>query len=68
MQLQGPKDSTGEDQVRAGVNTRSRGTEWLVSLRDARLRDGVQPRKAKSAAWTNPREIDKALQANLFVV
>ena len=32
--LQGPKDSTGEDQVRSGVNARSLGIGRLVSLRD----------------------------------
>ena len=37
-------------QVRAGVNTRSRGTEWLVSLREARLGDGVQAAAAQELA------------------
>ena len=32
--LQGPQDSTGEAQVRTGVNVRSWGTERLVSLRN----------------------------------
>ena len=36
--LQGPKDSTGEDQVRSGVNARSWRTERLVPLRCGRLR------------------------------
>ena len=31
--LQGPKDSTGEDQVRSGVNARLWRNERLVSLR-----------------------------------
>ena len=39
--LQGPKDSTGEDQVRSGVNSRSCRTERLVSLRERTTQDGV---------------------------
>ena len=41
--LQGPKDSTGEDQVRLGVNGSSWRTERLVSLCDAQLRTATKP-------------------------
>ena len=41
--LQGPKDSTGEDQVRSDVNARLWRNERLVSLRCAQLRTAYKP-------------------------